>query len=478
MDTNTRQVTFRWKYGGSNVMLVGDFNQWKPEKMFLDQEWVLTKSLSTGSYNYKFIVDGNWCHDVGETTSVDGNGNVNNHLLVSSPSANQYRKTLVFRWSYGGSQVSLAGTFNDWCPEKMKQGQGEGVWTLDKTLSRGSYEYKFVVDGNWCHDSAQPTISDLKGNKNNVVSIDFTLTTPFWWTLSGKKALVSGTFSHWKQVEMQHIKDQSLKGSKFYTEIALPLGTYQYKYIVDGRWLYDDRQPHDYFDGVLNNYVEVKTGVNQVLYYQYKDVGLKYLAYLPKGYVNADAWPLILYLHSKAEKGDDISVLEKNGIPKVIKDGKDIQAIVISPQLPSSSVTDLKWSLPEIREAVINLLEHFCSSRNVDRSRIYLTGMEMGGYGVWSLASEYPDLFAAIAPYSGGGNRLYASSIKMPVWAFHCNRVIPISETEPMVTAVREAGGRVQYTELGNTDFDKPYGDDELYYWLLSHQKETVENSN
>lgn len=48
-------------------------------------------------------------------------------------------------------KVFLAGTFNDWKSDATPMSKGDdGKWTADIELSPGRYEFKFVVDGEWC----------------------------------------------------------------------------------------------------------------------------------------------------------------------------------------------------------------------------------------------------------------------------------------------------------------------------------------
>ena len=49
--------------------------------------------------------------------------------------------------------VCVAGTFNDWDPAAAKMVRGKNdIWRLRVNLPAGNYEYKYVVNGNWCCD--------------------------------------------------------------------------------------------------------------------------------------------------------------------------------------------------------------------------------------------------------------------------------------------------------------------------------------
>lgn len=47
--------------------------------------------------------------------------------------------------------VFLTGSFNDWSPTATPMTRDNpGHWTVSLPLAPGHYEYKFIVDGEWC----------------------------------------------------------------------------------------------------------------------------------------------------------------------------------------------------------------------------------------------------------------------------------------------------------------------------------------
>ena len=201
-------------------------------------------------------------------------------------------------------------------------------------------------------------------------------------------------------------------------------------------------------------------------------VTIEYLLYLPADYDKSDAkWPLILFLHGAGERGDDLRQVEVHGPPKIVKQ-KDMPFIIVSPQCPKGS-----W-WPKQNEVLINLLDDIVSRYNVDESRIYLTGLSMGGYGSWSLGCDHPERFAAIAPICGGGEPFFARKLKnTPVWAFHGakDNVVGLKKSEEMVNAIKKAGGDVKltvYPQAGHDSWTETYNNPELYEWFLKHSKQ------
>ena len=203
-----------------------------------------------------------------------------------------------------------------------------------------------------------------------------------------------------------------------------------------------------------------------------KPVHYRYWLYLPKDYAGGEKrWPLMLYLHGVGERGDDLSLLKKNGPPMLIEQGKDFPFIVVSPQCRQ----DVWWDTDELNA----LLDEVIARYAVDEDRVYLTGLSMGGYGTWALACQYPKRFAAIAPICGGGIQYLAKKHlkNTPVWAFHGAKdslVVP-AESQRMVEAIQQAGGDATltvYPNAGHDSWTETYNNPKLYDWLLRHRRQ------
>ena len=211
---------------------------------------------------------------------------------------------------------------------------------------------------------------------------------------------------------------------------------------------------------------------------------LNYLLYLPKEYEakGAKRWPLMLFLHGAGERGSDVWKVATHGPPKLITQHRDFPFIVVSPQCPEGQI----WS----DDVLLGLLDELLATYSVDASRVYLTGLSMGGYGTWSLGLGHPERFAAIAPICGGGeliNVLLASGTKaqalktLGVWAFHGGKdpVVPLDESKRMVEALKKAGvpdvKLTVYPEAGHDSWTETYNNPEFYDWLLKHRREKSE---
>ena len=204
-------------------------------------------------------------------------------------------------------------------------------------------------------------------------------------------------------------------------------------------------------------------------------VKANYLLYLPDGYSKSrKRWPLILFLHGAGQRGSDVEKIKVHGPPMLIaKEGRKYPFIIVSPQCPE----DDWWSSARQINILNALLDEIVERYRIDKDRIYLTGMSMGGFGTWRLAIEYPDRFAAIAPVCGRGETVRVARIaRIPVWVFHGakDNTVPISDSEAMVEALKKAGGDVKFTiypEAGHDSWTETYNNPELYQWFLEHKR-------
>lgn len=204
-----------------------------------------------------------------------------------------------------------------------------------------------------------------------------------------------------------------------------------------------------------------------------KAVSLDYLLYLPKAYRQDtnQRWPLILFLHGSGERGSDLDLVKLHGLPKKLESGADLPFIIVSPQCPADSYWLLY--LDDLKALVDDIAGHY----SVDTSRIYLTGLSMGGTGTWTLLAAFPGFFAAAVPICGRGMFTMANRIKhTPTWIFHGedDDVIQVSESHRMLQVLEEVDAEVTLTVYPGVKHDswtQTYNNPEVYEWLLSHTR-------
>ena len=203
-----------------------------------------------------------------------------------------------------------------------------------------------------------------------------------------------------------------------------------------------------------------------------KYFNFKYVKYLPKDYDEKKNYPLVFFLHGAGERGDDLDVASRHGYAKHMReDGADYPFIYIAPQCPFEKY----WGC--FTESLVAFLDYICEELPIDRDRIYLTGLSMGGTGTWMLAMAQPERFAAIAPICGSGICWNSGIIKhIPVMMYHGDQdeIVPISESITMLKAIGKNGGNAELKicyGYGHNAWDVAYEGDELMNWLLKHTK-------
>ena len=190
----------------------------------------------------------------------------------------------------------------------------------------------------------------------------------------------------------------------------------------------------------------------------------RYQVYVPANWDAKKKTPIVLFLHGAGERGDDGVVQTEVGIGGAVRRHADrAQCVIVFPQCPKNRW----WSEPEMQAMALKTLEVSAKEFSADPARTYLTGLSMGGYGSWTMASTNPGKFAAVAVICGGVR---------PVWIFHggADTVVPTSESRKMHEALKASGGNVKYSEyegVGHNSWDKAYNEPDFFSWLLSHRK-------
>lgn len=223
---------------------------------------------------------------------------------------------------------------------------------------------------------------------------------------------------------------------------------------------------------------------------------IPYLEYLPSDYnKNSNKYPIVIFLHGIGERGPNttnindlktaIALVEKHGPPKHVKNGTKFPFILISPQLKNNYGT---WPTSYVMEVI----EHVKTYLRVDERKIHITGMSLGGGGTWTMAQDYPELFASVAPICGGYNSkakaCNIASENIPVWAFHgdADPTVPLSTSKGMVDAINACSPTPNpqavlsvYPGVKHDAWEYAYRPDHtkhdpnVYEWMMTHTNVT-----
>ncbi len=221
----------------------------------------------------------------------------------------------------------------------------------------------------------------------------------------------------------------------------------------------------------------------------------RYQVFVPAHFNRHQQWPVILFLHGSEERGEDGLAQTKVGLgPALRQRPADFPFVVVMPQC----LKDKYWTDADMEAMTLAALDASVKEFHGDASRIYLTGVSMGGYGTWDMAVKYSGRFAALVPVCGGlhapadspGIHVsmvddpkigdpYAETARIigetPVWIFHGadDPAVPVQESRKMAAALRVGDPYGQYTEYpgaGHNSWDRAYAEPDLPGWLL-HNK-------
>lgn len=198
----------------------------------------------------------------------------------------------------------------------------------------------------------------------------------------------------------------------------------------------------------------------------------KYSVYIPTSYDPNRPTPTIMFLQGFGEGGTDGKKQTTVGLGPYIRRHADaFNLIAVFPQSGG------KWTSDEADAIAMACLDDVEKRYNVDRSRVYLTGVSMGGFGTWRTGALHSERFAALAPMCGFDGSEYAERLtKMPVWAFH-NTFDPIvfsSFSRSTVDKINQLGGKAKisvYGAIGHNCWDRAFAEKDFWPWLLRQSK-------
>jgi predicted peptidase len=223
---------------------------------------------------------------------------------------------------------------------------------------------------------------------------------------------------------------------------------------------------------------------------------LPYRILYPENYDKSKKYPLLLFLHGAGERGNDNEKQLMHGarLFTSAEGRKNFPGIVIFPQCPGESfwastkidrtVTPLKiefdynaqaaWPLIAANELVKKLV----NEEAVEKSKVYIAGLSMGGMGTFESVYRYPDLYTAALPICGGGPvTLYDKRVtKTAFWVFHgdADNVVDVKLSREMVDRLKALKAEVKYSEypgVGHNSWDHAFAEKDFLSWMLAHKR-------
>ena len=236
----------------------------------------------------------------------------------------------------------------------------------------------------------------------------------------------------------------------------------------------------------------VKTSEFKALTFESKQTDLKmpYRLFTPKGYEPSQPYALILYLHGAGDRGTDNKKQFSQLTMWMARTKHQIEtpAFILAPQCPPKPLwVDTPWKsgsysveqtpLSDPMKVALEILDAVQAEYNIDPDRILVTGVSMGGFGVWDLVTRYPERFAAVMPVCGAGDPSKAKHIsQVPAWIFHGekDRVVPTRGAREIVKALQEAGATpryVEYKDQAHGVWNDAYKDEQAMAWFFSQAR-------
>ena len=223
---------------------------------------------------------------------------------------------------------------------------------------------------------------------------------------------------------------------------------------------------------------------------------LPYRILYPVNYDKNKKYPLLLFLHGAGERGKDNEKQLVHGSKLFIteENRKNFLAIIIFPQCPQES----SWSVRKTDQskqpparvfdysvepnwplvAANELVKKYIIEGSVDKSKVYITGLSMGGIGTFESVYRYPDMYSAALPICGGGDvKNYDKRIaKTAFWVFHgdADAVVNVKLSQEMVEKLKTLKAEVKYSEypgVGHNSWTNAFAEKDYLSWMLQHKK-------
>lgn len=223
---------------------------------------------------------------------------------------------------------------------------------------------------------------------------------------------------------------------------------------------------------------------------------LKYRIMMPKNFDKSKQYPVVLFLHGSGQRGNDNESQLVNGgslftsqqnrnmfqsiviFPQCIKDDYWANAIIDRSTRPYKIDFPLDTKPTKALTLVMKLMDNIVEHPYVNKDKIYVGGLSMGGMGTFEIVYRKPELFAAAFSICGAGNpettKSYAKTT--PFWVFHGAQdeiVNPLSSLN-MVRSILEHGGLPNctiYSKDNHNSWDSAFSESGLLPWLLSNDK-------
>lgn len=209
--------------------------------------------------------------------------------------------------------------------------------------------------------------------------------------------------------------------------------------------------------------------------------GMRYGLFKPANYDPKKSYPLILYLHG----ANDTISRDMGWYHESIQ--RDNPLFVLTPKCTNANQgwgntwTDVH---SPAMVTTLRVLDSLVSKYNIDKNRLYVYGISMGGFGVFSVLAKEPEKFAAGYAICGGSSEKVAKKLlNTPLWIFHgeVDDVVGVQYSRQIYEGIKKEGGKVvRYTEypgVKHNSWENVSREKTLHRWLLQQAKNKISES-
>lgn len=173
-----------------------------------------------------------------------------------------------------------------------------------------------------------------------------------------------------------------------------------------------------------------------------------YDIYLPKHYTpTGKPLGLLVFLHGGGQSQNFVNKKEQTPLFKAVATGTNFPFVVIAPRLKEVRQW---WNIFALNEFITTITQTY----NINKKKLYLSGISRGANAAWQLTVNYPNKFAALHVVSGMPPIPYAHwlSKNLAIWVFHGvkDTIMPITQTDLMVQKLKMLGFTIKYNRLLN----------------------------
>ena len=229
------------------------------------------------------------------------------------------------------------------------------------------------------------------------------------------------------------------------------------------------------------------------VYVSVRGDSLKYRFLRPESERAGEKYPLVLFLHGAGERGDDNQKQLVHGGQMWLNpvNREKYPSFVLAPQCPMGDYwaydarpkSFVPCEMPMVEEptpifrTLKELLDTCLAMPQVDKTRVYVMGLSMGGMATFDLVVRHPEVFAAAIPICGTihpARLCKAKDVKFRIYHGDADNTVPVEGSRQAYMALKAAGADVEYIEfpgVNHASWTPAFNDPEFMSWLFSQKK-------